>query len=168
MFILFLRKLSRDYSLSEIWTAYVNEADITDPFRQRNPKRRMFSYIHTQKESKSRLDRMYVNDENCDTMLHYKHTLTPWKKAHKVISFSIKENIERGPGFWKMNTSILSDRAFHTKVDSTLKDVLDLNIQDPIERWLVFIETIRIESQIYCSRKRNLERIIRDTEYCDA
>ena len=81
-----------DNVLSEIWTEYVHEADLTDPFRKRNPKRRMFSYIHTQNDAKSRLDRVYVNDENCDTILHYRHTPTPWKKAHKVVSFSIRKH----------------------------------------------------------------------------
>ena len=35
-------------------------------------------------------------------------------------------------------------------------------VQDPIERWLVFIETIRIEAQIYCSRKKSTERKIKN------
>ena len=135
--------------------------DLTDPFRKRNPKKRMFSYIHTQRYAKSRLDRIYVNDENYNHILHYKHIHTPWIKAHRIVTFSIKESTERGPGFWKMNTSILSDHAFSIIVESTVKDVSDLNITDPIEQWLVFIETIRIEAQVYCSRKRYIERQIK-------
>ena len=123
----------------------------------------MFSYIHTQNNAKSRLDRVYVNDENCNNIFHYKHIPTPWKKAHRIVSFTIKESIDRGPGYWKMNTSILSDRAFTKIIESTVKDVLDLNLQDPIERWLIFIQTVRIETQIYCSRKRYTENMIKQS-----
>jgi hypothetical protein len=40
--------------------------------------------------------------------------------------------------------------------------VNNLRLQDPIERWLIFIETIRIESKAYCKRKRYHERAIKD------
>ena len=152
------KKNQLDNSLCKVWISFIEELDLTDPFRKRNPRKRMFSYIHTQHNSKSRLDRIYVNDENCNHILHYKHIHTPWIKAHRVVTFTIKQSTERGPGFWKMNTSILSDHAFSIRVESTVKDVSDLNITDPIEQWLVFIETIRIEAQIYCSRKRYIER----------
>jgi exonuclease III len=151
-----------DNSLSKVWFKFIDELDLQDPFRKKNPKKRMFSYIHTQRNSKSRLDRVYVNDENSNSILHYKHTPTPWIKAHRIVTFTVKENIERGPGFWKMNTSILSDRPFSVIVESTVRDVLDLNIPDPIERWLIFIETIRIEAQIYCSRKKYTEQKVKN------
>ncbi len=82
--------------------------------------------------------------------------------AHKVVSFTLKEGIERGKGFWKMNTSILTDRAYQLIIEKTIHDVLNLRIQDPIERWLVFIETVRIETQAYCKRKRHYERAIKE------
>lgn len=153
----------RDGSFSRLWTRFIDEMDLTDPFRARNPKRRMFSYIHTQNNAKSRIDRVYTNDENCSDVLHYKHTLTgQWPMAHRIVSFTLDKNVERGPGFWKLNTSVLPDRAYELIVDSTVKDVLALNIPDAIERWLVFIETIRLESQIYCSKKRFLEREVKN------
>ena len=44
-------------------------------------------------------------------------------------------------------------------------DVLALLIQDPIERWLVFIETIRIETVAYCSRKKFIENKLKS--FCE-
>ena len=136
---------------------------LADPFRLRNPKKRYFSYIHTQHHSKSRLDRLYVNDENCSNVFHYKHVLqTSWPKAHRVLSFVLRDTVERGPGFWKMNTSVLMDPQFSALVESTVNDVLSLNIPDPIERWLIFIETIRIETRYYCMKKRSVELKIKN------
>ena len=132
-----------------------------DPFRHRNPKRRTYSYIHTKDKAKSRLDRIYVNEENCGELLSYKHIPTFLCKTHKMVTFSLKEECERGPGFWKMNTSILRDRVFETLVENTVNDVLSLGLQDPIERWLIFIETISIGTKAYSAKKRGIERRIK-------
>ena len=153
----------RDNNFSRVWTQFINEMDLSDPFRIRNPKKRMFSYNHTQNNAKSRIDRVYTTDENCSEVLHYKHTIAgQWPMAHRLVSFTLQKNVERGPGFWKLNISILPDRAYGLIVESTVKDVLALNIPDAIERWLVFIETIRLETQIYCSKKRFLEREVKN------
>ena len=149
----------RDATLESRWTEFVNGMDLSDPFRLRNPRKRMFSYVHTQHGAKSRIDRVYMNEENCPDIFHYKHTPNKW--LHRVVTFSIREKSERGPGFWKMNASILSDRAYGLLVETTIEDIKVLNIVDPIERWLVFVETIRIETQVYCSRKRFHERQIK-------
>ena len=151
-----------DMKLCGTWSDFLQTLGLVDPFRVRNPKRRYFSYIHTQHNAKSRIDRMYVNEEMCGNIFHYKHTAQAlWPKAHRLVSFSIRESAERGPGFWKMNTSILTDRAYAVIVETSVADVKSLNIVDPIERWLIFIETVRIEAQVYCSKKRSLERLIK-------
>ncbi len=49
-------------TLSAPWTQLVTDLDLTDVFRNKNPKRRMYSYIHTMHNAKSRIDRIYVND----------------------------------------------------------------------------------------------------------
>ena len=151
-----------DKTLEQPWLHTIAELDLEDPFRFKNPRRKMFSYVHTANKSKSRLDRLYVTSSILNNIISYKHTQTPFTKAHKVLSFTVKENVERGPSFWKMNTSRLTDRAYQTMVENTIQDVNNLHLQDPIERWLIFIETIRIESKAYCKRKRYHERAIKD------
>ena len=87
----------RDATLESRWTEFVNGMDLSDPFRLRNPRKRMFSYVHTQHGAKSRIDRVYMNEENCPDIFHYKHTPNKW--LHRVVTFSIREKSERGPGF---------------------------------------------------------------------
>ena len=77
-----------------------------------------------------------------------------------MVTFSLKEQCERGPVFWKMNTSILRDHAYETLVENTANDVLSLGL-DPIERWLVFIETLAIDTRVYCTKKRAIERTVK-------
>ncbi len=150
-----------DRSLCPPWCELVDDLDLADAFRHRNPRRRMFSYIHTVHNARSRIDRVYVSDSFSNDIVLYRHIHTPFIKAHRVVTFTLKEGVERGPGFWKMNTSRLGDRAYQIIIDRAVQDVLNLNIQDPIERWLVFIGTVRIETQVYCKRKRFYEKAIR-------
>lgn len=151
-----------DASLHKVWTDFSTSLDLSDPFRVRNPNRRMYSYIHTKDQAKSRIDRVYVNDENCNVILHYKHIPTKFLRAHRIVTFTIKKQNERGPGYWKMNTKILSDRPYQALMERTVRDVDELRIDDPIERWLVFIETVRLETQVYCSSKRYHERKVKN------
>ena len=150
-----------DKILSTPWMEFINKIDMSDPFRESNKNRKMFSYIHTQNKAKSRIDRIYTNNENTHNIIHYKHTPTPFTQTHRIISFTIKEENERGPGYWKMNISIIKDPPFQKIIEKTYKDVHDLNIIDPIERWQVFIETVRIEAMHYSSKKRSYQKRIK-------
>ena len=154
-------KNQTDITLSKPWSDFTQRTGLSDPFRVRNPRRRAYSYIHTKDNSKSRIDRIYVNDENCNEILAYKQDTAIHCKTHKMVTFSLKEECERGPGFWKMNTSILRDRAYETLVENTVNDVLSLGLNDPIERWLVFIETIAIDTRAYCEKKKAVEMRIK-------
>ena len=91
----------------------------------------------------------------------YKQELTIFRKAHKIVTFTLKDECERGPGFWKMNSSILKDRAYETLVENTANDVLSLGLHDPIERWLVFMDSISIETKLYSAKKKGIERKIK-------
>ena len=92
-------KNQMDNTLSKPWSDFTEKTGLLDPFRVRNPKRRTYSYIHTKDKAKSRLDRIYVNEENCGELLSYKHIQTFLSKTHKIVIFSLKEECERGPGF---------------------------------------------------------------------
>ena len=119
-------KNPKDISLSAPWVNFAGEIDLSDPFRVKNPKRRMFSYIHTQNRAKSRIDRVYVNDEECQNIVHYKHTVTPFTMAHRMVSFTVKEDAVRGPGYWKMNSSVITDRPYKIIIEKTIEEVLEL------------------------------------------
>ena len=52
---------SKDRQLNTIWTPFLDEMDMTDPFREQNPKRRVWSFRGTGVAKDSRIDRLYVN-----------------------------------------------------------------------------------------------------------
>ena len=58
-----------DKTLAKPWIEFIGKLGLSDAFRLRNPKRRMYSYIHTKDNAKSRIHRVYLNDENCNDVL---------------------------------------------------------------------------------------------------
>ena len=90
-----LGKNRTDASLSIPWAQFTNQLDISDPFRVRNPRRRMFSYIHTQNKAKSRIDRVYVNEEECQNIINYKHVTNPFHHGAQNGNFHSKSRFTR-------------------------------------------------------------------------
>ena len=84
-----------DVNLNSVWAKFIGNLDLSDAFRIRNPERKMFSYVHTQHGAKSRIDRVYTNDENVSNIFQYKHTPTAWRRAHRIVSFVLREEVER-------------------------------------------------------------------------
>ena len=136
--------------------------ELSDPFRVSNPKKRIISYIHTAHKSKCRIARAYTCDSFSNNLFLYKHTQSSFTMAYEQISFTLREGIEKQPEFWKINTSRLKDRAYQQIIEKTIQNVLALLVQDPIKQWLVFRETVRIETQAYCKRKCYFEKVFKN------
>ena len=68
---------SKDKQLNQIWVPFLNEMDMVDPFREQNPKRRVWSFRGTGVAGNSRIDRLYVNSTHTNdiTNMKYIHTI---------------------------------------------------------------------------------------------
>ena len=63
---------------------------------------------------------------------------TPFNNAHKIISFTVKDQQERGRGYWKLNSSVLNDNADVAMVRQTIVNEDKLNILDKQRWWDIF------------------------------
>ena len=99
---------STDKLLNTIWVPFLENTDMIDPFREQLPKRKIWSFIGTGAAGKSRIDRVYVNSimVNCITQMHY--IQTPFN-GHKILTFTLNKQNEKGPSYYKLNTSIITD-----------------------------------------------------------
>ena len=52
----------KDKAFTSIWNGFKTDCNITDPYRKKFPKRKIYSFLGPQ--GKSRGDRVYINDEN--------------------------------------------------------------------------------------------------------
>ena len=155
---------STDKKVCKTWVPFLAETNLVDPFREQNPKRRIWSFIGTGKAKNSRIDRMYVNMEEMKNVTNMKYTPTPFH-GHRVLTFQVKDANEHGKGYYKMNTSILRDKRYEEIVNETIEDIYEQNIDDDITKMEVFLLTIKAKSQLYSQTrnkvKRNLKNYIR-------
>ena len=139
-------------------TDYMHDIDYIDIWRIRNPDSLRFTRRQKTKSGlvHSRLD-MFIIPEN----LEYQITETDIKPSiysdHSIISITIRkeESTSRGKGFWKFNTSLLTDSMYTDRVKRSIKDTLDNNmaLKDKTLLWDLIKCKIRGLSISYSSFK---------------
>ena len=134
---------------------------MVDPYREQNPNRRIWSFIGTGKAGNSRIDRIYVNTVNGRNITNIKYLQTPFN-GHRVLSFVKKDLEEKGKGYYKLNTSILKDRAYKNIVEKTMEELDAMQIVDKIQQWETFLLTIKSKSLSYSQMKSKTRRTIKD------
>ena len=149
---------SKDKQLNQIWEPFLNEMDMVDPFREQNPKRRVWSFIGT---GKSRIDRIYVNSRYMNDITNMKYIHTPFA-GHKVFAFMVKKDIEWGTGYFKLNTSILEDEEYGKLVDETIAEVQTFTNRNPSEKWEIFLLTMKTKSIHYSAVKNRAKRRVKN------
>ena len=102
------------------WTEIEKECDLVDSFRITNPKRILYTYSHTDSKSKSRIDRIYVSEE-FSTKIEATNFESTSLSDHKIIKLRIGCQIERGPGSWVFNNSLLRDMHFVERMRHELR-----------------------------------------------
>ena len=113
---IFLDKLGGNTSnvhligLNEL-TKIKNKHKLVDIWRKNNPSKRNLTYHNADNTIHSRLDRIYISK----TMTIKTCKINPTSIAdHDSVSviIQISETNLRGPGVWKLNTSILKQKKF--------------------------------------------------------
>ena len=85
-----------------------------------------------------------------------KYANTPFH-GHKILAFRIKTDTEWGKGYYKLNTSLFEDEEYGSIVEETVTEVLSLQNRSNIQKWEIFMMTMKTKSIQY-STKRNLAK----------
>ena len=150
-----------DKAACQIWQPLLAEIDMVDPYREQNPKRRIWSFIGSGKAGNSRIDRIYVNSINMKNITNIQYIQTPFG-GHRILSFIKKSENKKGKGYYKMNTSILKDPKYKEMVKETVKELEDLQIVDKIRRWQTFLQTIKSKSIHYSQIKNKVKNKLKE------
>ena len=102
-----------------------DDFDLVDVWRERNPSKLQFTW--RSKLSRSRLDYFLVSRNICnyveDCNIHYGH-----RSDHSAISLIVIKKVpKRGPGFWKMNTSLLSQEYNREQIRKVIISTIKLH-----------------------------------------
>ena len=118
------------------WEKLEVDLGLVDSFRITNPKRRLYTFSHTNGTSKSRIDRLYLSGD-----LQGKVLSTIFENVfcsdHKLVRLKLAQEVDKGPGQWVFNNVHLQDQDF---VDQIKTIILDFNdnqdtFPDAKSRW---------------------------------
>ena len=154
----------KDKQATNAWNREMAEIDLIDPFRQKYPNKKMWSFISKSYNTGSRIDRVYVTENISKNIIKYKHINVGRISDHRILTFSIKSKIEIGKSYWKMDTSILKDKKYKEEIKQLLREMENLNEQDAHRWWDIFLTCVKSISMTYTSSKnwirKNLKRSI--------
>lgn len=102
----------------------MNDSDLYDIWRFRNPNKRVFSrkMIYNGVLKQSRLDYFLVNRQLTvfiQNIFHYDTSLSDHSFVEMKINF---ENVEKGPGLWILNNSLLTNDEYIEKIKNTIEE----------------------------------------------
>ena len=144
---------NKDKMVSSIWQPFLEHHDMVDPFRKQNPKRVIWSFVGT---GKSRIDRVYVNSEQTSSITNIQYIPTGFH-GHRLLSFSKLPGIDLGKGYYKLNTSILTDSKYQEVVTNAVREATALQANG-IEQWLTFLAIVRADSMAYSLDKASIKK----------
>ena len=107
------------------WQKLERKLEITDSFRYLSPRKLAYTYTHTNKISRSRIDRVYISG-NLLTKLEKISNETSNFSDHKIMTLKLMEDFDRGEGHWIFNNSLLDDEAFLDTISREIRDSRDL------------------------------------------
>lgn len=98
---------------SQNLSAFLSTQQLTDAWRHKYPDRRGFTWRNPFYNIKSRLDRIYMPVDWMGGVKSVRVSPFSWSDHDEVsVRVDLPTPVERGPGFWKFNTSLLEDPDF--------------------------------------------------------
>ena len=147
---------NNDKKISSLWEDFKRKTVLSDPFREQNPTTKRYSF-HT-KNGKSRIDRIYVNTVNVFNVKNINYQFYSKANAHKLMTFSLKKSDEKGPGYWKLNTSVINDVPYVNLITECINKVKQTKTNNPSEWWELLLFNVRNHTRWYTEQK-NIEKL---------
>ena len=140
----------------------LSEFNTYDVWRARNPSARIFSWRRVVQNTllQSRIDYIFITKNISPFVknVYYKHNTF---SDHSCVVLNVDfSQVERGPGLWIFNNSLLDDEVFVEKIDEIIqKEKLCPLFEREILVWIDNLKyKIKKFSQIYAKNKKKKER----------
>ena len=140
------------------------DLDLVDVWRALNPDTRRYTWRRHKPEIHRRLD-FFLVSQSLMSNIKRADISFGFKTDHSLISVSLATHSnQRGPGYWKLNTSLLSDNDYVNKIRMTVKNVngeysYDASV-NPALNWEMIKLKIR-EQSIQCAKKKKKTKLQR-------
>ena len=135
--------------------------DLTDIWRDRNPKTNSYTWHSGVDSIHCRLDFFLVSKSLRNLITDCK--ISPGICSdHSTVILNLHLNKKRGKGIWKLNTSLLNDKSYIKTIKDAIYNIKTKNPNlDHVNLWELCKSNIRTQSIIFSNRKsrnrRNVE-----------
>ena len=147
---------SKDHIINPLWGNFTSEKSVLDPFRTQCPRKKLYSFVSPQ--GKSRGDRVYVSEHNIATIKNMHYINSPFPTSHKILTFDLHSEPEIGSTSFKMNSSVLDDKNYKKEIEEVVADLQDMNIENSVDWWDLFITVVVGVTISYTKRKARIKR----------
>lgn len=135
----------------------VNDFSLCDVYRKCNKKEEGYTWSNSQ-GSKSRIDYIFVSSRS---ILKYCKVFPFWSSDHNLVEASWEMSSPiLGPGYWKLNTSVLKEERFKEEFMELYRCLQDIKhcFKTETEWWEGVKEEIKVFCQDYCKNLKKMER----------
>lgn len=134
----------------EILLAYMQEANLVDVWRIKNPDDRIYSWFRRRPLAMSRIDFFLISESILPMVTDCRIIATPVSDHSLTILKINVSKIKKGPGLWQFNVQHLRSKSFlqglNQVVENTKQEVDNLT---PVARW----EKMKSKIRSYCQNK---------------
>ena len=135
--------------------------DFTGIWRDKHPFLKQYTWHSSHKPPiLCRLDYFLISKSITNIVISCEHKIS-YTSNHSIVTLSIDSNIyNRGPGYFKLNNSLLLDNESQQKIKDNINDIARINKDaNPNTLWGIIKGTIRNETIKYASlkKKRNTQ-----------
>ena len=83
---------------------------------------------------------------------------TGFRSDHSLVNFNLIIDIQpRGPGFFKLNNSVILEHDYQNKIKQSIQEIAEINKDcNPNTLWQIIKGTIRNESIKYTALKKRI------------
>ena len=142
---------------------YMAELDLVDAWRLLNPDGRRYTWRRQKPEIHCRLD-FFLVSQSLTCNVTNADILAGFKTDHSLVTIKLAlHSNPRGPGFWKLNTSLLSEEEYVNQIKTTIKAVQkeyqEDNSVSAASTWEMIKLKVREQSMVYAkAKKTNLSK----------
>ena len=132
------------------------EYDLIDIYRIKNPNKKRYTWRQPKPRICSRLDFFLISSPMMDFVTKV-DILPSILSDHSpiLISFKFTNEIHKGPGHWKLNTSLLNDQNYVTQMKEKITETLDKHSDlNKNVRWELLKYEVRKISIKYSKQKK--------------
>lgn len=134
----------------------IDDHNLVDIWRKKHPNLKQYTWHSSHKPPIfSRLDYFLISDNLIHSALSSEQKVS-YKSDHSIVLINIDTtNLTRGPGYFKLNNSLLLDTKYQDVIKKSIDEISSFNSEaNPNTLWELIKGTVRNETIKYATKKK--------------